>query len=649
MKNKEGFTLVELLAVIIILAIISTISTPMIAEVIKGVKEKANNKTYEAIEKGAKLYIADEYNSNIENELLIPVSQLGSYVKNIPESAQNNYVYVRKSDDKLYFYYTGRQESKSNQLLKDLIINNSSMIKKGIVVNGRLVDKVIGSKDNNNNLKNYVWYSGYLWQVVEVNEDGIKMIMAYPINSISFGKSTDYRTSYVRSWLNEEGFFYDNLSRKDLLVDTVTCLDSAGQVTTEVVEMTNGNSYNVIRSINKITNCINAVSDKVGLLTLEDYAYAYDGTLNEYNHVNSSIKNAEQNKKGGLMGYNYIDTRDMFWLVTPSNINNNLWTTVQYSPSYISNNQGNVSGAKGVRPVITLKDSVIIEAGIGIKNDPYVVADGYDLNRDNNITEATIGEYIYINESNNPYESNQSTKENVRYRITAIDTNGIKVVRDEILKKIPATIAYKSNAYLPFYSYYDESVSSNLWCYYDSTIPKDNTSGCINYNYMRSIGSGDYELYKGNSIGYFLNEANNSFYSWINEDYQKIIQETKWILRTSSGDLNVSDFVKITNNSNNNKSYPTSDYDGIYSAKISLPAYGDILSGNDTATSYWYQDRWKSSSTSVGFSNGNGGSGSYSASGSQYSFGVRPVFYLNSDITILSGTGTKENPYRLNI
>ncbi len=58
MKNKGGFTLVELLAVIVILAIIAAIAVPSVAHVINNTKKDA--KVAEAIQivDAAKLYVA---------------------------------------------------------------------------------------------------------------------------------------------------------------------------------------------------------------------------------------------------------------------------------------------------------------------------------------------------------------------------------------------------------------------------------------------------------------------------------------------------------------------------------------------------------------------------------------------------------------
>ncbi|MDD3392951.1 MAG: DUF6273 domain-containing protein, partial [Bacilli bacterium] len=558
------------------------------------------------------------------------------------------YVYVKNIGNKLTYYYTGRNKDDSSNLLRTLIENESSMIKENITVNGITVNKVIGSKASKSTMKNYVWYSGYLWQVLETNDDGIKMVMAYPITSIAFGESTDYSTSYIRQWLNEGGVFYDKLNRTDLLVDTVMCLDEASDVTTASITLTSNITYTALRSITPLTTCSNTISDKVGTLTLEDYVYSYDGTLNLYSG-GVNIATEEYDQKGGVMGYNYISTSDIFWLATPSNITDYLFSTVQFTSDFITNNYRIYSSTAGVRPVITLSDEVVIESGSGISSDPYIVDEGYELESGSNLNTATIGDYVYIDEGNNPYETNQNTKENVRYRIIDIDEKGIKVQRENYLSQLPETIAIKNNSQFPFYTYYDESVSSSLWCYYDIDNLTGYYNGCAGYNYMQSVGVGNYEVYKGNSIGYFLNDADNSFYNWIDTKYQAIIEEVDWNLVSVTQSENPLLLLEIDESNNNGLSDPNNDYDGIYTAKINLPSYGDILSGNDQGSNMWYQNRTKGSSTAILILSSNGSGGNYTASATKYLFAVRPVFYLDLDITIASGVGTKQNPYRLEV
>ena len=57
--NKKGFTLVELLAVIVILALIAIIAFPNVTKLIKGAKKDTNTVQFSVIEESLKNYIAE--------------------------------------------------------------------------------------------------------------------------------------------------------------------------------------------------------------------------------------------------------------------------------------------------------------------------------------------------------------------------------------------------------------------------------------------------------------------------------------------------------------------------------------------------------------------------------------------------------------
>lgn len=60
LKNRKGVTLVELLAVIVILGIIAAIAVPTIGNLIERQRENAANATYDAVLEAGRLYILQE-------------------------------------------------------------------------------------------------------------------------------------------------------------------------------------------------------------------------------------------------------------------------------------------------------------------------------------------------------------------------------------------------------------------------------------------------------------------------------------------------------------------------------------------------------------------------------------------------------------
>ena len=95
--NKKGFTLVELLGVIVVLAIIGLITMPIVNKTIKSSKEKAYKAQVKEIEKAAKDWSSDHIDEIPDWESLCPGvgNPINISVENlidtgyIPEDAKN--------------------------------------------------------------------------------------------------------------------------------------------------------------------------------------------------------------------------------------------------------------------------------------------------------------------------------------------------------------------------------------------------------------------------------------------------------------------------------------------------------------------------------------------------------------------------------
>ena len=129
---------------------------------------------------------------------------------------------------------------------------------------------------------NYIWFDGFLWRIMGINEDGsIRMITEENVTAIPWGASNtaqDYDNSYVNDWLNN--YFYPKLKDKDLLVNQTWC------------------SENTTDSNSRRTTCKNnlsSVQKPVGLLSLD-----------EYNLANKNL--------------NFLKNFQDCWMLTPYNI-----------------------------------------------------------------------------------------------------------------------------------------------------------------------------------------------------------------------------------------------------------------------------------------------------------------------------------------
>ncbi|MDD3187293.1 MAG: prepilin-type N-terminal cleavage/methylation domain-containing protein [Bacilli bacterium] len=655
---KKGFTLIELLAVIVILAIIAVIATPIILNVIEDTKAKAYDIESSNIEKAAEYYLTDKL--RIENipeytEYYIKVSDLSSYLNPITDDIKDNYVVVKKSGNSISYYYTGRDNNpytySDNKTLKEIIEDNiGSNIANNVVVNGTTVNKVIGTKAEKKTIKNWVYYSGQLWQVLETTDNYVKLIATNSVTSIAYGETSEWSTSWLRKWLNEidsesseDGVYYHNLSRVDLLLDGRFCLDEPTNVVEEAFTIST-ETRDKVTSFTPISTCSSVSSDKIGLMTFEDYVYALNGT--------DGIT--------GALGGSFIDEDEIEWTMTKytvGGVTNKTWHTYYLEPSHIEHNwRGTTDYGKGVRPVIYLSNDLLVEdnnaENYGEISNPYKLV-GEQTSKDNDLLNTvTIGSYVYISEENNPNTTTMETvtdnisytydKTKVRYRVIGINADGsIKLQRADILRNLSTSIAINSNTYIPFY-YYNNGENSTS-CMYVSSTNTYYTGGCVNNNYFKPTdGSGAYAYTESENIGYFLNNTINGYYTWLSDDVKANLVNYNWNLNVSSSGT---DYTKSLFNIDTSGIYPSRISDGIVSAYVGLPSWGDMFAANDINITYWLINRWLDSSSLVSkISN-------YGYANSNYApyvfYGARPVIILTSDTHITTGEGTSNNPYIL--
>ena len=72
-KNRKGFTLIELIAVLVILAVLALIVTPLVMNIVKKTKDSANKRSVDAYGKAVELSVATylldthEYPETLDN------------------------------------------------------------------------------------------------------------------------------------------------------------------------------------------------------------------------------------------------------------------------------------------------------------------------------------------------------------------------------------------------------------------------------------------------------------------------------------------------------------------------------------------------------------------------------------------------------
>ncbi len=233
---------------------------------------------------------------------------------------------------------------------------------------------------------NYVWYSGKLWRIVSVYENGMmKLVTEDTLSAISFGDSIQYsNTSWVYQWLNEDFkntlHNYQNVIVKNADWNACVIVDDD----LEVLPQTSIPAKNV--------------KGDIGLLDAYDY-YTSMNLLTDYTK-NYLFESASKNG---------------FWLLNSNG--STLWVIATNGTYWTAG----LDVAVGVRPSIYLKPSISL-FGEGTLNNPFrIPGDKKTGKSGEKINTRLSGEYIEI--------------ENVLYRIVGVEKNGTtKLVKHQIIR-----------------------------------------------------------------------------------------------------------------------------------------------------------------------------------------------------------------------
>ena len=492
-----------------------------------------------------------------------------------------------------------------------------------------------------------------MYRIIGVNPNNgeVKVIKETPWNNgttyawHSNTSSTSWLTSAL--YTNTVSKIYDNLSFKNMIVENHKW--NVGTLNTAPVTTRKG-----IIDYEKTTTG----TASIGILSMTDYYLAYNGDLNWYS---TTYANAKYNWIGGYLNKNSSGSE---------------WTMTYYSTGSSSvsswrvhNDSGtvgysSVSYESAIRPTFYLKPEVMYVSGSGTSNDPFVVgesaANTIISNAGDDLWKSTLEEdgYRYVGTNPDNYVcfgyseaetdcdfTNATNTDLYAYRIIGIfeDSNGTKHLK--LIKKEALNTKYAWNA-----------------------------------DYSNDVNWENSDLYKGLNGEYFLNNTTYSYMqnsNWLNkiETWDYIATNT---LTAESSGPDYFDNVIVQNIylHEMNRSSKTSSI-GVWetvNGKISLMYVSDYsLSLGSSALEYTlYPNRTTLKTGWMHISNNDSGapndyewtslrygdydgsyvwfmssSGSVGFSGVNYTYSVRPVFYLTSDVTI-SGEGKINNPYIIN-
>ena len=397
--KKNAFTLVELLAIIVIMASMLLIILPSINNTIKNSEEAKKQESLNSIYMAAENYVManyDEYSSlnNIGSTEYVYIMDLinNGYLSIDTVNPNNDSVFNSKDVVKVT-----KQENGTFKFELDYIKNLISTLLEqyqegnevGLVKDETNPNLYYYTGTNEEVANNFLWYGGHQWRILEFDTEAktLTLITQQPLTAIQPASSIwttkeEYESSYIKTWLND--YFWNSLNssiQNNILASTF--------------------NIGIYTDVDEITT-----TQKVGLLDEDQYKRAGEAD-------------------------SFLDIKDYFWLGN------------RHSSSYVRhvNHIGNLngsgpSGSYGVRAVIKISDITIIEDSDGTIASSYRIA-----NKATNTNNVQVGEYInvpYSGSDNACGDDNMCT-----FRVVSKDNDSIKVALNGLL---PGTSTWADNA-----------------------------------------------------------------------------------------------------------------------------------------------------------------------------------------------------------
>ena len=361
--KKRGFTLTEVLGVIVILGLIALIIFPNVSKSIKNSKQKLYNEQVALIEENARKW-------GVEHTAQLPDS--GSYYLELNDLVLGGYVSQKElKDPRDESLMTGciviSYDPSYNQY--KYIYTEASCEDQRPVEKPTLVEKIntaanIATSDSEGNKRyvgespnNYIRFNNELWRIIGVFGGQVKIMKNDFYNTgIAWDTSNknDWSTASLQTELNTT--YWDTIdSIYQNMVDQNHNWGIGGMSYSEGVN-TRSNFY-AARNNRTWTG-------KVGLMTPADYGYAStNGNCTDATDLYNTTHCKDNNwtYSNSLHQWTIIslsDYSDLVWLIHTNG--NTGW--------------GGANNLFGVRPVVYLKADVRVESGSGRNTNPFNIS-----------------------------------------------------------------------------------------------------------------------------------------------------------------------------------------------------------------------------------------------------------------------------------
>lgn len=389
---KKGFTLVELLAVLVILAVVSMLVFPNVVKIIADSKEKLYQSQMRDIESVGKNFAMDHtelLDANHINPTYVTVDalkysgyleidkisnpktgeEMNGCVKIDYNETNNQYHYNYENTDCskdsslqgfIITYENGLQKKEQNILLSayETVLKNYENL---ISIIGGTTDGLYEIDDEyifrGSNPNNYVKLgaSADSYRIISLDkkEKTIKLVKITPeSSSYSTNNSNSFLESSVSSYLLNFITSGNAKDMQDQIVDGTKWKNG-------IIDLSESMSYEVLKSV----EATSTVSNKVGLIQVSDYIVSSLDSTCLANIASSNCKNS--NYMATLFGKNAVWTMD----------NSSSGKVITIENNIITNHTLNTTSDITYRiyPVFYLKRSASISSGNGTSSSPYII------------------------------------------------------------------------------------------------------------------------------------------------------------------------------------------------------------------------------------------------------------------------------------
>ena len=423
MKNKvKGFTLVELLAVIVILATILVIAVPKITDTIK-------NSKIASFESSAKTIASQAEKKKMENEILDNTNLINC--NNLVKLSNSDYIscsiYFDSNNNALVTLYgsgkfeglqiiNGTKENAKAEEIKAPVYGNAVNYVNGLYAydassNGLERDttsdaniRYVGANPNN-----YVEFNGEAWRIIGVFGSNLKLVRDELLTTYSFDNKTtaqgidsnygtnDWTKSYLREFLND--YYYggktitchSETSGSTATNATITCPD-INKITDTAKSMIQNTTWTLGGTTYKTSNPphetypVNELyesergtqvyskhattsTDYIGLIYPSDYGYAStDASCRQNLRTGLTYTNNTYGGTPKCKNNNWLFKGVWYWTISPNSSDARYVFNVS-GDGILNDIYALYRGS--VRPSVYLKSDIKIVSGSGTKDDSF--------------------------------------------------------------------------------------------------------------------------------------------------------------------------------------------------------------------------------------------------------------------------------------